>query len=447
MIWVATFCCLRSSKNVAGNAQKHLFGFILIFMYEKELFANYEFDNSNWNKIILGLVGGSTIFHVIILLFLVYVPAVRDAFYVAMLFSDAPTGWISKDYNKTEIGEDTASIIDLPPETQLQYPAGYFNLANGDAPAPDLIASTTPYVPETVPTDFNSIQGFPGYTIEQPTITPTPFPIPPEFNNPIPASPNNRRSSTKIPPALRKKKNATITPFEGVNGEIPGIPQPSPTVQTEPKKEETAKAAPTPNTTNSLNSEPLRILADKAIKQINDKQIDLNKPVNVTIRGVLDDKGKLIADKTKFKNNGGDEKLAAMAVELIAAMNDSNMLTYIKALSDGSTKRDVVFNISKDEKEVKFQIVSDVGDAEKAGKIQSTLNFGMGIILTAKAGTEEGELLQGVKIETDKNQVVINWQMDTPTVLRKIQNKLDKIAAEQKTVPANSNSNSQAAIK
>ncbi|MEP6922854.1 MAG: hypothetical protein ABI954_00185 [Pyrinomonadaceae bacterium] len=428
-------------------------------MDQKELFANYEIDNSHWKKFVFKLLGASLIFHIIIFLFLIYVPAVRDAFYIALLFSDAPTGWVNKDYNKTQIEEgETASIINLPPADQLQYPTGYFNLANGDAPPPDMVAMTTPYAaPDAISTESGTIPGFPGYTINQPTTTPTPFPIPsPVAGFPPINTPNSSSRGGGLPKLRKVSRGAKLPEFSGAtsenNGGISGIPQPTPTPLPEPKSGATASASPSPAPApkDSLNPKPLEDLAARTIKQINDKEIDLNKLVNVTIKGVLDDKGKLVAKQTTYTNNGGDEKLASMAVELIAAMNDSNMLMYVKDLSGGSTKRDVVFNISKDEKEVKFQVVSDIGNSKEAGKIQSTLSLGISLILLAKNGTEEGDLLKGIKIETDKNQVVINWQMDASTAMKKIQNKLDKIAAEQKAKPTSvipANPNAQAAVK
>ncbi len=420
---------------------------------QKELFANYEFSNSNWNKFIYKLLGASLIFHVIILLFLIFVPAVRDTFYIALLFSDAPTSWVNKDYNKTGIEEgETASIISLPPSDQLQYPAGYFNLANGDAPAPDLIASTTNPVPPVT----NAVPGFEGFTFDQPTPAPTPFPTPTNYNPTL--DPTRKPINSSLPKLPKIKKGAKVPEFAGVNGpnnnNAAGIPNSSPTPKTEPKPDETAKVSPTPTPDptkpDTLNQKPLQDLAAKAIKQINDKEIDLTKPVNVTVKGVLDSKGKLVAKQTKYTNNGGDEKLASMTAELIGAMNDSNMLTYVQTLCGDKKQCDVNFNVSKDDKDVKFQVVSVAGDEAKAKSIASGLNMGFSIFRSAKTGTEEGELLNGITVTSDKGQVIINWQMDAPTAMKKIQIKLDKIAAEQLTKPTSltsTNSNAQAAVK
>ncbi len=424
-------------------------------MDQKELFANYEFSNSNWNKFIYKLLGASLIFHVIILLFLIFVPAVRDTFYIALLFSDAPTTWVNKDYNKTVIEKgETASVISLPPSDQLQYPAGYFNLANGDAPAPDLIASTTNPVPPVT----NAVPGFEGFTFDQPIPAPTPFPTPTNYNPTL--APIGKQTASILPKPPRIKKGAKLTPFEEANspnkGSVAGIPNssPTPTPKTEPKSDETAKVSPspTPDPTkpNELDQKPLQDLAARAIKQINDKEIDLTKPVNVTVKGVLDSKGKLIPKQTKYTNNGGDEKLAMMTAELISAMNDSNMLTYVQSLCGDRKQCDVNFNVSKDEKDVKFQVVSVAGDEAKAKSIASGLNMGFSIFRSAKTGTEEGELLNGITVTSDKGQVIINWQMDAPTAMKKIQIKLDKIAAEQLTKPTSltsANSNAQAAVK
>lgn len=424
-------------------------------MPDKVLFSNYEFDNSKWNKVILRLLGASFVVHLIVVLIVLFVPVVRDAFYVASLFGGVPTSWGKGEYDKTEIGEESVTMLNLPPSNQLEYPAGYFELANGDAAPPSFTDSTTLPTPDLI----SQVNGFPndGVSTFPPIGAPTPFPTPAPYKFPSSVYKSPRAKSI-LPPLPEKPKGAKIPPFEA------NSPNPTTTAQATPKPSPTTKVSPTPNPSavaqtspspqapvedGKLNQQPLLDLAGKAIKQLNDKQLDLNKPINVTINGVLDDKGKLVAKETKYKNNGGDENSAKLAADLIAAMSDSNMLTYIKALSDGSTKRSVIFNITKDDKDFKFQLIADVGDADRVKKIYNSLNIGISYEKFRKEGTEEGELLKLVNVGTANNQVVIDWQMDTPTALRKINNKLADVQKKQQAQPASQtqNNNAQATVK
>jgi hypothetical protein len=400
---------------------------------QTEIFANYELDNSRWTAIILKFLGGSILLHLVLLVAAIYVPAVRDAFYVAMLFSDTG-GWTTKDYEKTEIEE--AIVFDLPSDGRFRYPEGYFNTGeytenpldptilavNGD---PTL--SANPVTPPPLVFD----------PTPNPIATPTPFPS--IAANPFPSvNTPPRRSRSGLPPLPKTKKGAKLPDLSEVNGTKPSEDVTAKTTPSAtPKKEEVAKTSPSPSPQkpDGLNDKPLLDLADKAIQKLNSKELDLNKNVNVTVKGALGEDGKFVGTPT-FINNGGDENLAKMATELVAAMSDSNLLTHVKTLCVGSKKCDVVFNISKDEKEIKFQLVSALVDEKKALEIQRGLSLLIGaaaIEASINGKKEEGELLSGVSVLTDKNQVVINWRMDTPTALRKIQNKLDKIAAEAKT--------------
>ena len=424
-------------------------------MSDKVLFSNYEFDNSKWNAIIFRLLGASLAVHLVVVLIILFVPVVRDTFYVASLFGGAPTKWGNGAYEKTEIGEESVTMLNLPPSDQLEYPTGYFQLANGDAAPPSFIESTTPPAPELI----SQVNGFPidgampGFS---PVNAPAPmsFPPPAPYKFPTYKPPRVKNVLRKLP---KVPKDAKMTPFD-VNAPNPTTtaqtttPKANPTPKVSPNPTTTAQTTPTPQTPakeGELNQQPMLDLASKAIQQLNDKKLDLNKPINVTINGVLDDKGKLIAKETKYVNNGGDENSAKLAADLIAAMSDSNMLTYIKALNDGNTKRNVVFNISKDDKDFKFQLVADIGDAAKANKIQSALNAAISYEAFRKDKTEEGELLKLVNVATANSQVVINWQMDTPTALRKINNKLAEVKNKPKpqSVTATQNANTQAAVK
>lgn len=414
-------------------------------MYQEELFANYELDDSSWYKTVFKLFGGSLVLHVIIFLSLIYIPAVRDAFYVALLFSDAPMGWTNKDYEKTEI--ETATVINLPSADQLQYPAGYFELANGDAPPPDFVALTTPYTPEVVDTNVNLLDGTPPIGFDNPT--PFPTPAPPVYT-PFPAT---KPAGDSVLPKLQKpKKGAKLPDFQAVNGNTDGIPQPSPTVQTEPKKEDVAKVQPSPSPASNpdekdgINQRPLKDMGAKAAKLIQEKKLDLTQPVDVVITGQLNKDGKLENPK-RDPNSKGDEVMQEMITDFVAALNDSGMLKYVEALSKGTSKRDVTFRIAKDEKSVTIQLSSVVGTAKEANEKASGLNLLFMGFKVAKKGTEEGELLEKVTTTSDeKGQVLINWEMPTPDAMQKIQKKLADLQKEKQpqSTSQSTNTNTQA---
>jgi hypothetical protein len=410
-------------------------------MYEKELFANFELDNSSWKRTMSKLLVGSLAFNIILFLSLIYIPAVRDAFYVAALFSDAPTGWTNKDYEKTEI--ETATVFKLPPVDQLQYPEGYFELANGEALPPDFIAQTTPYQPEIISTNNNfPASDFPIPGFENPL--PTPTPAPPVYTPPPAPS---RPTGDSILPKLPRTKGK-LPKFEDVakNKEETVTPQPSPTAQTEPTKDATAKASPSPTPEEGgINQKPFKDVGFKAAKLINEKKLDLNQAVDIVITGQLNKDGKLENPKRDPRSTG-DPIMQEMITEFVAAMNDSGMLKYIKMLSDGTSKRDITFRIAKDEKNVTIQLSSVVGTEAEARSKASGLNFIIGSYKSSRQGTEEGELLDKVQFTSDKGQVLINWSMPTADAMQKIQKKLAELPKDQQpqSTSQTNNTNAQA---
>jgi hypothetical protein len=402
-------------------------------MSEREIFANYELDDSSWKKFMFSLLCGSLVLHTIILLSTIYVPSIRDAFYVAMLFSDAPTGWEKRAYQKTEIEE--ATVINLP-DGPLYYPAGYFELANGEAPAPEYASMVTPYTPVVI----NSENSFPPLAFDRPKPLPTLPPLPRATNSTVGALP-------KLPKLPKPKKGAKLEELKVTNETEAPKTEATPT-QTPKEEVAEAKASPTPHNSNEikLNKQPWFDLGADVDKKIKSKQLDLSKSVAVTIEGELDKDGKFIGSpKLLNKSKDSDPEMAAIAQSIVAALNDSEMLRYIKDLSDGTTKRRVVFDLTKDKDQVAVQITSDIGDQARANKISSGLNAAFALAMITRADKEETALLKGASVGAEKNQVVIKWMMSTEKAMPLLMKKLTEVPVKQPQTNSTVNTNVQAA--
>ena len=73
-----------------------------------ELFANIEVNKDNWWPKLGKLLGGSVGLHLLLLMAVMYVPGLRDAFNIAVLLAD--TSFVEKDYEQTLIGEDIQMV-------------------------------------------------------------------------------------------------------------------------------------------------------------------------------------------------------------------------------------------------------------------------------------------------------------------------------------------------
>src|SRR5688500_19580460 len=88
-----------------------------------ELFANIEVNKDNWWSKLLKLLGGSVGLHLLLLLAVVYVPGLRDAFNIAVLVADS--SFVEKDYEQTLIVEDI-QMVEIAGD-KFRYPDGYWS--------------------------------------------------------------------------------------------------------------------------------------------------------------------------------------------------------------------------------------------------------------------------------------------------------------------------------
>ncbi len=91
-----------------------------------ELFTNFEVNREPRWPIVLWLVEASFAAHLLVLICVLYIPGVRDAFNIATLIGD--TSFVDKPYEKTEIG-DEVQLVELS-SNKFHYPDGYWALGN-----------------------------------------------------------------------------------------------------------------------------------------------------------------------------------------------------------------------------------------------------------------------------------------------------------------------------
>src|SRR6185295_755737 len=87
-----------------------------------DLFAHFEVNRDPRGQMLLKLLGGSIVAHLLFVLFVMYVPAVRSAFNIAALIGD--TTFVDRDYTATQIG-DEVQLVELTSE-KFRYPDGYW---------------------------------------------------------------------------------------------------------------------------------------------------------------------------------------------------------------------------------------------------------------------------------------------------------------------------------
>src|SRR6266571_3084395 len=132
------------------------------------LFDHFEVNREPFWPRIVWLVAGSGAWHLVILVLIVMIPPVRDAFSITAMFRDA--GFVDRPYKHTEI--EDADIIDFSNQ-KFHYPEGYWAMDQQGLPPiteyPVMPFSPTRYAAPPTPTPDVS---------PSPSLTPSPSPTP-----------------------------------------------------------------------------------------------------------------------------------------------------------------------------------------------------------------------------------------------------------------------------
>lgn len=331
------------------------------------LFDHFEVNREPFWPRVMWLVAGSGAWHLVLVALVVLVPPVRDALSIAAIFSGAD--FVDRPYSHTDIGD--AEIIEFATE-KFRYPDGYFLMDQQGMP-PTVLPATVPFTPTFAPEASPS-------PVLTPTATPAAGPSPAIAANsgakPADAKPSPDKSTEQAQKELEaaSKKTGIEIPEEG-----------------------------------EINKAPFKDLATYATDLRDRGKLDFNKPFEVTIDTQLDKDGKLVNPTVTKKV--GDENLVDLAKRLVAAMNDSGVLFYLKKINDDKPGTKVIFTIKQDGTEVVAIVESEVSSADSANKLAR----GFAVMLDAGArsrkGKDEEPLLRGTKVTADGAKVLFTLTM------------------------------------
>lgn len=359
-----------------------------------QLFANFEVNQELRWPLISRLLAGSLVLHLLFVASVVYVPGVRDAFNLASLIAD--TSFVDKDYVRTDIG-DEVQLVELTSE-KFRYPDGYF------ATEAQLLAAAAAS-PTPLPFLAQAMQPPP----VQPEFASTPFPTPTPFAEFSPA-PGVTISSS---PAIAKSK-------------VGPSPQSSPAMTAEQAQAELDKAAAKNNLSlpkeTEINKKVMKDFAAYANDLKNQGKLDLNKPFEIVIEAELDKDGKL--KNPKFTKKAGDENLVDLFGRMVAALNDSGFLVYLKPIDADNPGSRVVFTIKQGESEVLATVESEASSVDSARLLAKGFNAALTFGAQSRAGKDEEALLRNTSAEPVGNKIVFNFTMPRQAVVDLIKRQL-----------------------
>jgi hypothetical protein len=353
-----------------------------------ELFANFEVNKVPRWPTLLQLTGGSVLLHLALLWLVIYVPALRDALNVAALIAN--TRFVDKAYNRTEISGD----VTLLSTEKFHYPEGYFALDN-QLSAEQLTAGNTrpdPFAAKIISRASSSKDVEPEAS-PSPSLSPSPSPLP--------------TASVATPTTDEADRNKKLTPEEA---------------QTKLEKTAAENNLELPEETQ-LNRQVLKDFAKYAEDQKKAGKLDLDKPFEVVIEAELDNNAKLV--NPRFTKKSGDENLVDLFARMVAALNDSGFLVYLKPISKDNPNATVKFTIKQGETEVLASVESEASSSDSARVLAKALNAALVFGAGSRAGKDEEVLMRNTNATPDGKKVVVNFSMPRQNLVDMIKKQME----------------------
>lgn len=413
---------------------------------EGDLFHNYEIKNWDLSARLYKILVISAIFNLSVLAFIGEtnlltrrgcdsplvgrVCEVLDMAYLGSVVLGTQREYVDEVYEKVDLGDSDVTFISRDGDNApLNYPAGYFQLANpeqfaGAQNVTDPLASLPPS----------------GYTATIPGIPSTPTPndlfntapqLPKTNPNPVrgltPASPFDVEGSNSAAGKVNRKTRGARLSNASISAELP---------KTEPPA---AEPSPTPLSTEAVaavevNKKPLTDFADSVATLWAANQVDLNQKFTVALDGTITKDGKLDPKKSKFDKTkeNGDPKMIEVARQALEALGQSGFLQYLQLI--GIDKINVV--ISQDDNQVTAVITSAQKSPERAKSLSSSASLAIaGGKTLAQNPSDELTLLNGAKVSADGSNFVLNFAVPKPVAQEMINRKLKEAQAKKAQQP------------
>jgi hypothetical protein len=362
-----------------------------------ELFEESILNREPRWPIMLKLTGASVALHLTLLALLFYVPGVRDTFNIAALLSN--TGYVDRAFTKSEIGEDV-QLLTLAGD-KFRYPPGYFAteadwaLAQAQANAP---------APAITPTNV------------QPEISPMPSPTPEPSPSPSPAA--DASPSATADTAVANNSNSS-TPAE------PKTPEQA---EKELDKIATENNVARPNE-NEINTRPLKDWLARSNALRDKGELDLSSAIEILIAANLNTDCKLSDAKVVQKT--GDARLIEVAKDMVAAIGDSGMLSFLRdpnKIKDQTKlscdEMPLQLTIKLDQNEIVAKVESQADSPERAIQMARGYNGLLAIGQFAKRGKDEELLYKNTKVTAEGKQIVVNFSMPRQTASEMLKKQL-----------------------
>lgn len=325
------------------------------------IFDNYEVNAEPFWPRISRWLGGSVVLHIILALCVIFIPPVRDALSIALVFSGGR--FVDKPYTKTQI-ENEGDIVELTTE-KFHYPEGYF--AMDQLPLPK--ASPTPFVRPFIPQ--------PAFHPNPELLKPTPSPLP--LPSPSALAKASPPPTPTVDPEEEKARQQAEAELDKIAAEN-GVKRPK-----------------------EINTRPFKDLLTAAKKKKDAGELNLDGQIELTIEADRADDGKLLNAQVQDKR--GDKTLERVALDFVSALSDSGVLDFL----EGTKHIKLMAKI--DDKTVEVTASSEVESEERARQMEK--GFSLLIVggRIAKRGKDEETYYNHTQVTSKDKEVSVKFSM------------------------------------
>lgn len=415
---------------------------------EGDLFYGYEVGRWSWSRRIYTIIGASALINLLAFTFVAQtniltargcdgpiigrVCQVIDMAYVGSMIYGSDRGYVDAAYEKIDLSQADIVWIDQTGITpQLEYPAGYFQIAN-----PEQVNSQQAMLNGT---DASAFPGIPN----------------PSFPSITPSQPGKSLIDT---PAYtpKKNKNAVVggdidSPFADDGDSKTASTKkdgPQTNVKADPKKDQTADNGSKQPDIKSDSVEDLQInrtvladLGNKVNDLVKNSELDLKTTFVGNAKGRLTKDGRIDPKSLKLLIESPDEDMKQVVQEGILAIDAAGYLKYLLAISG----KDFDMVLKQDDANLSATIQSEMESDTRAKSIKSSLDLALGVAKARKmsANADQNDkddliLLEGATIKTDGKRVIITFIVPKDTVHPMIERKLaEQAAANKNTLNSN----------
>ncbi|MEO8041627.1 MAG: hypothetical protein ABI646_03355 [Acidobacteriota bacterium] len=425
-----------------------------------DLFHNYEIKNWNFTPRLYKILAGSAIFNILGLIliassgvlttrgcdspFVGRVCQVLDTVYVGSLLFGTEREYEDVDYTKTELEDADVTFVDVTGVTPpLNYPAGYFQLANPEQQFANITdpMSGNGFIAPGIPYSNPTIGG--SGLINTPAIKPNANPNVVEGALPTDGPLGSSTDNPTIPGNRKRRRGGMVSANDAMANANTNTADANANISKVPDADAIADDAKEDKFGVFINKRPMKDKAIESLEKIESQAVKLDSPFKVVISGALglgkDGKTIVLKNPKPVPSNPlvkNDPVMEKFVQDWIIAVGDAGWFGYLARLDP--KPKNLVITVEQNSTDLIASVKADQPTENQA----NTQSASLGLLLSGAVLAAQGDdqmFLQKASVTSEGKAFVLNFTIPKPLVQEMILRKL----AESKEKEAKPNGNAE----